>query len=633
MSHQRVRHSKKSRQRGQSFLVILAFVSLLLLGVLGIGLDYTQIWAHRQMAQGAADAACQAGAADLYLQAIDPGNPPAGGFGWIGTTFDCSTNTGSPPCKYASFNGYSGSNVGVSFPSSLPGVPPLTGFGTIAHPYILVTVSDPVAMSLTRLFSSASTFNITAKAGCGMGSINVPVPLVVLNQTASGTLGGHGSVGIKIVGGPIRSIQVDSKSTSAVDLKGAASIDLSLAGPSGTGADFGVTGNENPAPGGVTLGTGKWLSPDVPFGDPFVTIAEPTGPPTTAGTAFPVAFAVNGCPDTTGCTEFTGGNYNSCTGSSVAAGGNACPVTPSFHAPYGTLWSAGTHHVVGDLIVPAAAKNPSNFMFQAQTTGNSAGVEPTWSLSKLNTATRSVTDGGVTWLNMGPINTGSSTAIFDAGFYYIGSNGMSFKQNIARVSSATGDGSKGVTFYFSSSSGTFTFGALSGSDSACTNANVVSNAGGTAWNGSCLVKYAISGGPTTGTGWSLTTVPLQCPGGPANNPLIPTTLDGNVLLGPCSGSYGDSSGKNRGFLFFQRRSTTASPTLGANGSFTFSGFIYVHNSSAFGDTLTMGGGNAGSSFALGNIVADQISLGGNSTLTMILNPTFTVPVIRPTLLE
>ncbi len=79
-----------SSQQGQTFLVIVILIAFFLLAVLGLATDYTQVWAHRQMAQGAADAACQAGAADVFLKGTDPtGNIPGVDFSWIdGSTFD-----------------------------------------------------------------------------------------------------------------------------------------------------------------------------------------------------------------------------------------------------------------------------------------------------------------------------------------------------------------------------------------------------------------------------------------------------------------------------------------------------------------------------------------------------------------
>jgi hypothetical protein len=619
---------KKASQRGQSFLIIVIFVALILMAMLGIAADYTQVWAHRQMAQGAADAACQAAAADLYIKAIDSNALPS--LNWIGTGFDCAGNT-TPPCKYAAINGYTGSGISVSFPSSLPGVPALTGaFTSIKYPYVLVTISDPVAMSFTKLAGAPSTVTITAKAGCGLAPVNLPAPLVVLNQTGAGALSLRNR-SITVTGGPQHLIEVNSNNTGAVDV-GGSTIDLSHAGPSGTGGDFGVVGSET-MPGGVTLGsTGSWLSPNMPYGDPFGGYIEPARP-AALGAAFPVAFGVNGCPDTTGCTEFTAGDYSACSRGSVTGGGNACQFKPTFIAPYGSPWSAATGYANGAIIVPPLANNPSNFMFQATqaATATSGSLEPVWSTSTLNNSSgpRILTDGGVTWTNMGPINTSSATAIFDPGVYFLGDNGLPFNQNTARMSTATGDGSGGATFFFSSS-GTSTFLGSSGNETVC---GAVS-AGSASWIPSCVVQYDINGGPTTGAaGWSVSNPPLSCPGG-TNPASVPSTLRGNILLGPCTGAYGDSAGKTRGFLFWQGRATSANAQLGRfSSNITLSGFIYVHNNVSYGDTLRLQSGSTAPTFIIGGIVADQLSLGGRQPLNMILNPNFMTQQLRPSLLE
>ena len=178
---------RRSSQHGQTLIPIVIFIGLFLMAMLGVAADYTQVWAHRQMAQGAADAACEAGAADLYLNAVDPI--------LFRDRMDCKASVGSapiliapatssPPCRYASLNGYSGASVHVSFPSSLPGVAPLPTALATAHPYVEVTITDPVSMSFTKMVGAASTVSIKAKAGCGVTPITVPVPLVVLHQTA-----------------------------------------------------------------------------------------------------------------------------------------------------------------------------------------------------------------------------------------------------------------------------------------------------------------------------------------------------------------------------------------------------------------------------------------------------------------
>ena len=118
---QDVPESPRASEKGQAVLIIVIILAVFLLGALGLATDYAQIWAKRQTAQAAADAACQAGAYDLFLQYQRPDVStayPVVNFGWIGTDFDCSTNTSSPPCLYAATNGYSGSQVSVSFPST-----------------------------------------------------------------------------------------------------------------------------------------------------------------------------------------------------------------------------------------------------------------------------------------------------------------------------------------------------------------------------------------------------------------------------------------------------------------------------------------------------------------------------------
>src|SRR6266576_1258768 len=163
-----------STQQGQAFLFIVILIAFFLLAVLGLATDYTQVWAHRQMAQGAADAACEAGAADVFLKGTDPTAStdfPALDFSWIGSSFDCSAKPNSVPGDYASFNGYAGATV-----------------------------------------------NVTASSGCGLNVITAPVPLVVLHRTASPSLQVNGTASVTILGGPQRSVQVDSSSATAVSV-------------------------------------------------------------------------------------------------------------------------------------------------------------------------------------------------------------------------------------------------------------------------------------------------------------------------------------------------------------------------------------------------------------------------------
>lgn len=638
---------RASSQQGQTFLIIIIFIGLFLLAMLGVAADYTQVWAHRQMAQGAADAACEAGAADLFLDAIDPNASGQNGlqsFSWIGSSFDCTTNTNSPPCRYASLNGYMGASVSVSFPSSLPGVAPLTGAFATAHPYIQVTITDPVATSFTKLVSSTSTVRIKATAGCGVAPVSVPIPLVILHQSASATLSVSGSSVIKVFGGAQRSIQVDSRDPNAVSV---GTVNLSQGGPADTGSDFGVFGGPSTQPAGISLGsTGHYIYPATPFGDPFATVSAPTAPGTN-GTATPVPFGVNGCPDPNGCVEFTPGNYAGCTASgNISPGAQGClllPYTgsnPKFSAA-GAVWVANQTYTAGTMIQPTKAQNNSGgFVYMATNTGKSGAVTPSpWNqtvCTRQSTGTCSggtQVDGGVTWQNLGVVVLNKlSTGIFDPGVYYVAANGLNLGDgSTARVSTATGDSSNGVMFYFSTSDSTGVT-SNSGKSSACTAAS----SGSGSPNG-CVVSYRIDGSVSSAATGFVASRRLQCPAGSANPPQVPSTLDGNILLGPCSGLYGSPDG-NRGFLFFQNRATSAQPSWGGGGQFLSSGFLYFHSGSGAtcgtGTTcLTLQGGSGAQSYTLGNIVVDELSLGGNPQINMILNPTATFQVLKPTLLE
>ncbi len=659
---------RSSTQQGQAFLIIVVLICLFLLAVLGLVTDYSQVWAHRQMAQGAADAACQAGAVDLFLKGTDPTAStdfPGLDFSWIGSTFDCSANPNSPPCKYASFNGYSGSTVSVSFPSTLSGVSGIPGgFPTVANPYIKVTITDPVATYFTRIASSVKTVNVKASAACGLNPVITPVPLVVLHRTASPSFQVNGTASVTILGGPPRSIQVDSSSSTAVSV---GTVDLHLAGPGSSGADFAVFGGPAAKPAGVNVGTsGNWIAGANPFGDPFAAVAAPSAPATN-GTATPVPFGVNGCPDPTGCVEFSPGNYTGCSNGSIAPGAKGClnlpfgGSRPRFSVG-GTNWLPNHAYAIGALIEPTCAgSNPGNFVYVATTAGNSAGACPA-SFSQVRCTRQAdgtctlgtTTDAGVIWQNVGVDSTSPGTAIFDPGLYYVDAQGLSFAGgSTARISTATGDGSKGLMFYFSTS-GSVSITSSSGGSGACTSVPYPYNSGSP---NNCVVQYQIDGTLSPAATGYVPSQLLRCPSGSVTPSQVPTTIPGNVLLGPCGGTlgigatgqYGAPDG-NRGFLFFQSRSTAANggsctagfggncAILGGGGTFVFSGFIYFHNGNGAicgtnTSCLTLAGGSGGNSFTIGNIVVDRLSLTGSSGVNMVLNPTATFSVLRPILLQ
>ena len=84
---------------------LLLMLAIFLLAMVGFAVDLTNLWFHRQAAQTAADAACQAGAMDMAALAAGMALPNMGFT--PGTPADCTAGTGTI-CFYANANGYNG---------------------------------------------------------------------------------------------------------------------------------------------------------------------------------------------------------------------------------------------------------------------------------------------------------------------------------------------------------------------------------------------------------------------------------------------------------------------------------------------------------------------------------------------
>jgi hypothetical protein len=217
------------------------------------------------------------------------------------------------------------------------------------------------------------------------------------------------------------------------------------------------------------------------------------------------------------------------------------------------------------------------------------------------------------------INVKNATAIFDPGVYYV-NGGMGFDSNsIVRPGTGTGDGSGGTMFY------------LTGGTQKCSGQT-----------GSVCVG-SNSGGSTTD---AFDTTRFTCPGAPAPDSRIglPATLSGNVLLAPCTGTYGDSSGQGRGILFFQDRASSNGGGWGGGGSFLLAGAIYFHHCNTQGTGASCGvppnyynasftfQGNSGStSYILGNIITDELMMGGSTNVVMALDPHASMSVVKASL--
>lgn len=566
------RKSHRAREAGQAMLFVVLILGIFLLGSLCLAFDLSNMWFHRQAAQTAADAACTAGAMDLL---VDAQGGATGNQGFTpGTGFNCSSS-GSPTasvCQYAAMNGYDSSNttpgnfVDVSFPGAVTGVstPPA---GIASTPFIRVDVLDHVPTFFVGLLSGSRTADVRAFATCGLELAMSPIPIVVLDpqnptvRPASSALDVQGTPSITIVGGPSKSIQVNSPNPAATNVGGSGTIDLSQGGPNGTGSDIGIYGGPAIAPTGFNGGTtGHWVSPAAPINDPFAQLTAPATP-----------TAIRGVPST---------------------------FTPT---------SAGT--VTSGIVCPdvqCAEYQPGQYP-SGLCVGKSAGCTC-----------------------IGSSNT--CTAIFDPGIYFINGDFTADSNSCLRPSGAAdpaGQSVGGVIFYVTG--GTFNVSANSGSK--CSIAFITNGYAGTS-----TLQYGVK---------CTATSQIQPSG------LLPATLTGNVMLAPCYGTYGDPLGAadplgvQRGILLFQdRASLSANPSWGGGGTFLLAGTMYFHSCNGSGtgincgaagtyynDIFTLQGGSGSTTYVLGDIIADNIALGGNSGITMDLNPTKAFSILKASLLQ
>jgi hypothetical protein len=547
--------AQRSSESGQALVFLVLALSITFLGAAALAVDMSNLWFHRQAAQNAADAACTAGAMDLL---VDAQGGATGHQGFVnGTAFTCTAGSAAIPCQYAAKNGYNSSGAGnlvtVSFPTTVTGVPtgtvPPAGLAPTA--FIDVVVSDDVQTYFSALLTGNRTQTVRASAACGVVSVPTPIPILVLDphnpvtRPASDALDIQGTPTIKIVGGPSQSIQVNSDSTTAINIGGSATINLTKGGNNFDGSSLGTYVGPTTAPSGfVTAGGGKWMVPSPPIADPFAQIAAPAVPADPASVTpscnaakirannCKVLYhdAIHGCPDAGGCTLFTAGYY-----------------------PNG-------------------------------------------------------------------IKVMNETAIFDPGVYYV-NDGLKLDSN-SMVRPGTGPGSFGGTFFY-----------LTG--------NTVNCSGQTG-----LVCVKSDSGSKSIDPFNTSTV--QCPGGPPPDARLnlPATLAGNVLLAPCTGTYGDPTGNYRGILFFQDRASSGGGGWGGGGGFLLAGSMYFHHCNATGTGVSCGAnptyydaiftlqGNSGSaSYVLGNIITDNLDMGGSPTINMALNPNATYNTLKATLLR
>ena len=313
---------RRNSEGGQAIILVVVAVGLVLMGALGLAVDASQLYVHRQMAQAAADAAAEAG-----IQSIFGGTWAPTCTGGTCTGFTCTNGTDThTTCAYARLNGFAQTSstdvVTVDFPTAVTGVTLSSDFTPAA---VHVLVSRPVNNAFIRLLGGGATTTIKAAATAAILKVTNPIPIVVLHPTMSGSLSAVGNTNITICGGPQQSIHVNSTNATAVSIGGTSTIDLSKGGPGDTsgnctsnGSDFAVFGGPTSAtpttyPSWLTHGSNThYYSHDSLIPDPLKGVAAPT---TTGLTLNPapttIAHGTAGCLYSKDCLVYTPGQYTS----------------------------------------------------------------------------------------------------------------------------------------------------------------------------------------------------------------------------------------------------------------------------------------------------------------------------------
>lgn len=428
---------KLKREAGQASVLVVLALSIFLVGGLGLAIDGAQLYGHRQKAQTAADAAAEAAMLSVFNGAS-------------------TTTANSTALNYAqTLNGFNltGDSVSVDFGNGSSGwAPSGLPLANVPTNLVRVIVSRPVSPTFMKLLG-ASTSTVKAQAIAAILSKISPIPIIVTHPTLAASLSINGNGTVTITGGPQRAIQVDSDGTlnnpgpppfsppNAYNTKGASgNIDLSSAGPSGTGADFAILGSPSTQPGTVTLCptsgacTGNWVQPASLLSDPLSSVSAPPDPTVTNSLDLNPATGTlsagsNGCPAGVGsCTLYFPGKYTNNIKVKSTGGPVYAVFAPGIYYMYGSDFSTaanGNMYYATGLTDSSASGVPS--------LANCCGTGTGW-----GSAANSPANAGILVYLTGP----SSGTTRTTGSINVGANG-----NVSLVGSPNSSAYKGILFF------------------------------------------------------------------------------------------------------------------------------------------------------------------------------------------
>jgi Flp pilus assembly protein TadG len=204
---------------GQAVILVVVAMSLLLIGALGLAIDGGQMYAQRQMAQAAADAAAQAGIMSIFTGTNATSAFPFGTGATPIASSVCTTTDSRTPCVYARDNGFGGTaadTVTLSFPASVSGVT----LSSASVPALKVTVKRTLQTGLIRMIGGPATSSINANATAGLVGTVSPDSIIVLGPGANAFQANNGAT-VAVNGG---AIAINSPNSDAATISGGASV-------------------------------------------------------------------------------------------------------------------------------------------------------------------------------------------------------------------------------------------------------------------------------------------------------------------------------------------------------------------------------------------------------------------------
>jgi hypothetical protein len=262
---------------GQAVLLVVVAMSLLLFGALGLAIDGGQMYAQRQMAQTAADAAAQAGILSIFTATYATSAHPFGsGASLVGPAV-CTTTDLRTPCVYARDNGFGGTaadTVTLSFPATVSGVT----LSSVTAPAFAVTVQRTLQTSLIRFIPGApSTSIIKAKATAGLVGAVSGDCVYVLDPSAQDAFLANNGATVTVSG---CAIAVDSTASHGASIYGGATVTAPALNVVSGDVCSGCVGNPTLVTGAATL-------------DPFASSPAAATPPYSCATHPSMYNAVN----------------------------------------------------------------------------------------------------------------------------------------------------------------------------------------------------------------------------------------------------------------------------------------------------------------------------------------------------